>query len=277
MPSHILLVDDEAHNRKLLRMVLRQGDYTFSEAEDGKQALAILHQETVDLVLLDLMMPSPNGFDVIQTMRTNERLRDIPVIVASASTAPDDVERSLSLGAADYFMKPLTEWDIRFQLPIKVRNAIGLTKASDDRLKAERMKAVSAMAVALNHEINNPLQVIQGNAQLLYVNPGISPEAREKVQRIRQATETIAGLTHRIAALRDIVTVDYPAGNRTAVPMVNFKASSEAKDGGAPAASGSGDATVGGADGGKGRSGGTDPAGGVKPGPDEPSQRPKIG
>ena len=81
------------------------------------------------------------------------------------------------------------------------------------------------MAVALNHEINNPLQVIQGNAQLLYVHPGIPPEAREKVQRIRQATETIAGLTHRVAALRDIVTVDYPAGNRTTVPMVSFKAS----------------------------------------------------
>ena len=243
MPSHVLLVDDEAHNRKLLRMVLRQGDYVFSEAEDGRQALAILEQERVDLVLLDLMMPSPNGFDVIHAMRSNDRLRDIPVIVASASTAPDDVERSLSLGAADYFMKPLTEWDIRFQLPIKVRNAIGLTAASEERLKAERMKAVSAMAVALNHEINNPLQVIQGNAQLLYVNPGIPPEAREKVQRIRQATETIAGLTHRIAALRDIVTVDYPAGNRTAVPMVNFKASSggnaetaEGTDAGGPAA-----------------------------------------
>jgi hypothetical protein len=51
------------------------------------------------------------------------------------------------------------------------------------------------------------------------------------VQRIRQATETIAGLTHRIAALRDIVTVDYPAGNRTAVPMVNFKASSDGNGG----------------------------------------------
>ena len=278
MPSHLLLVDDEAHNRKLLRMVLRQGDYTFSEAEDGKQALAILHQENVDLVLLDLMMPSPNGFDVITAMRTSERLRDIPVIVASASTAPDDVERSLSLGAADYFMKPLTEWDIRFQLPIKVRNAIGLTKASEERLKAERMKAVSAMAVALNHEINNPLQVIQGNAQLLYVNPGISPEAREKVQRIRQATETIAGLTHRIAALRDIVTVDYPAGNRTAVPMVNFKASSEEKDGAAGGGNaGGGNAEVGGPAAEGGRSGGAEPPGGVKPGPDESSQRPKVG
>ena len=280
MPSHLLLVDDEAHNRKLLRMVLRQGDYTFSEAEDGKQALAILHTENVDLVLLDLMMPSPNGFDVIHAMRTSERLRDIPVIVASASTAPDDVERSLSLGAADYFMKPLTEWDIRFQLPIKVRNAIGLTKASEERLKAERMKAVSAMAVALNHEINNPLQVIQGNAQLLYVNPGISPEAREKVQRIRQATETIAGLTHRIAALRDIVTVDYPAGNRTAVPMVNFKASSDEKDRAAADAGAPGSGAAGsgsGVDGGKARSGGTEPKSGVKPGPDESPQRPKIG
>ncbi len=235
MPFRILLVDDEAHNRKLLRMVLRKGEYEFFDADDGKQALEILGREPIDLVLLDLMMPNPNGFDVLHAMRSQDRTLGIPVIVASASTAPDDIERSLGMGAVDYFMKPLTEWDIRFQLPIKVRNAIALHKASDERLRAERMKAVSAMAVALNHEINNPLQVIQGNAQLLYVHPGIPPEAREKVQRIRQATETIAGLTHRVAALRDIVTVDYPAGNRTTVPMVNFRAST-AKDSSAEAA-----------------------------------------
>jgi signal transduction histidine kinase len=98
------------------------------------------------------------------------------------------------------------------------------------------MKAVSAMAVALNHEINNPLQVIQGNAQLLHVHPGLPPDAREKVARIRAATETVAGLTQRIAALRDIVTVEYPAGNKNTVPMVNFEASAAAgeKDYGAP-------------------------------------------
>jgi signal transduction histidine kinase len=124
-------------------------------------------------------------------------------------------------------MKPLTEWDIRFQLPIKVRNAIALHQASEERLKAERMKAVSAMAVALNHEINNPLQVIQGNAQLLHVLPNLAPEVREKVQRIRAATETIANLTHRISALRDVVTTNYPAGNKMTVPMVNLKASTE--------------------------------------------------
>jgi nitrogen-specific signal transduction histidine kinase len=90
------------------------------------------------------------------------------------------------------------------------------------------MKAVSAMAVALNHEINNPLQVIQGNAQLLHVHPGLPPDARDKVARIRAAGETVAGLTQRIAALRDIVTVDYPAGNKSTVPMVNFEASAAA-------------------------------------------------
>jgi CheY-like chemotaxis protein len=231
MVHRLLLVDDEAHNRKLLRMVLRQGQYEFLEAETGAQALEVLGKETVHLVLLDLMMPSPNGFDVLLAMRKDDRLKNIPVLVASASTAPEDVERSLTLGASDYFMKPLTEWDIRFQIPIKVRNALAAHQASEERLRAERMKAVSAMAVALNHEINNPLQVIQGNAQLLFVHPGLAPEAREKVARIRAATDTIAGLTHRIAALRDVVTVDYPAGNRTTVPMVNFHASPEEGNG----------------------------------------------
>jgi two-component system sensor histidine kinase/response regulator len=233
MPYRLLLVDDEPHHRKLLRMVLRKGDYEFLEAEDGNEALRLLASEAIDLVLLDLMMPNPNGFDVLTAVRRDDRLRELPVIVASASTSPEDVERSLELGAVDYFMKPLTEWDIRFQLPIKVRNAIALHQASDERLRTERMKAVSAMAVALNHEINNPLQVIQGNAQLLHVLPNLAPEARDKVQRIRAATETIANLTHRIAALRDVVTTDYPAGNKMTVPMVNLKASAGGNGAGA--------------------------------------------
>lgn len=228
MSARLLLVDDEAHSRKLLRMVLRAGDFEFLEAGDGREALTMMAEMPIDLLLLDLMMPTPNGFDVILEMQKNDQLREIPFIVASASSAPEDVERSLELGAVDYFTKPLSEFDIRFQLPLKVRNALALHQASDERLKAERMKAVSAMAVALNHEINNPLQVIQGNAQLLHVHPGLPAEAREKVARIRAATETIAELTQRIAALRDIVTVDYPAGNRGTVPMVNFEASAEA-------------------------------------------------
>src|SRR3989449_3633479 len=228
MPFHLLIVDDEAHSRKLLRMVLRQGDYAFREAESGQEALQIMERERVDLLVLDLMMPHQNGFDVIVAMKKSDALAKIPFIVASASTAQDDIQRSLELGAIDYFTKPLSECDIRFQIPLKVRNAIALHQASDERLRVERMKAVSAMAVALNHEINNPLQVIQGNAQLLHVHPGLPPDARDKVARIRAATETGTSLTQRIAALRDIVTLDYPAANQNTRPMANFDASAPA-------------------------------------------------
>src|SRR5207244_2926418 len=87
MPFHLLVVDDEAHSRKLLRMVLRQGDYTFLEAESGEQALQIMETQRVDLLLLDLMMPHPNGFDVILTMKKSETLARIPFTVASFSTS----------------------------------------------------------------------------------------------------------------------------------------------------------------------------------------------
>ena len=86
MPFHLLIVDDEAHSRKLLRMVLRQGDYAFTEAESGQEALEIMERQRVDLLVLDLMMPHQNGFDVIQAMRRSEVMATIPFIVASAST-----------------------------------------------------------------------------------------------------------------------------------------------------------------------------------------------
>jgi hypothetical protein len=92
------------------------------------------------------------------------------------------------------------------------------------------------------------------------------------VQRIRQATETIAGLTHRVAALRDIVTVDYPAGNRTTVPMVSFKASTTTREGGSNGAANGGSGANGGstADGGAG-------GGGAPESNDAPPQIPRAG
>jgi CheY-like chemotaxis protein len=193
MPHHLLLVDDEAHNRKLLRMVLRQGGYDFSEAENGNQALEILGRERIDLILLDLMMPSPNGFDVLLAVKKSDRLRDIPVLVASASTAPDDVERSLTLGAADYFMKPLTSGTF-LPLPIKVRNALSVNQASG----APRAEHEGGLGDGDRAEPRDQqsAQVIREHALPSSRTP---PETRDKVARIRAATETIAGLTQRIA------------------------------------------------------------------------------
>jgi DNA-binding response OmpR family regulator len=104
--GHILVVDDNDLNRDLLQSQLRRLHYTVSTARDGEEALAMLRAAPFDLVLLDIMMPGLDGFGVLETMRGDPYLRDIPVIVISALTDMDDVVRGIRLGAEDYLVKP---------------------------------------------------------------------------------------------------------------------------------------------------------------------------
>lgn len=82
--SRILVVDDSAEVRRLLRKILEMEGYSVSEAEDGRQALQRLYDEQVDLVLLDAMMPNVNGWQVLMAIREDERIGDVPVIICTA-------------------------------------------------------------------------------------------------------------------------------------------------------------------------------------------------
>jgi putative two-component system response regulator len=127
----ILLVDDETMNLKILRTILRKGEYRFLEAESGEEALQLLEREKADLIVLDLMMPGMDGFQVLENVKSNPSTDFIPVIIASALKDSSAIERGLELGANDYFTKPLSDDDRRFQLPLKVRNLIKSKKMQD--------------------------------------------------------------------------------------------------------------------------------------------------
>lgn len=102
----ILIVDDNEMNRDvLLRRVERLGHHAHT-AEDGDQALQMLDQASYDLMLLDIMMPRMNGYQVLETMKAEGRLRTTPVIVVSAVDELDSVVRCIDLGAEDYLFKP---------------------------------------------------------------------------------------------------------------------------------------------------------------------------
>ena len=83
-PSRILVVDDNASNRDLLSRRLQRQGHTVLQAEDGAIALAMVEKETLDLVLLDLMMPGISGYDVLISLKGDPRFREIPVIMISA-------------------------------------------------------------------------------------------------------------------------------------------------------------------------------------------------
>jgi adenylate cyclase len=103
--GHILVVDDLRTNRLKLSLGLKQQGHTVAEAENGRQALDMLRAEPFDLVLLDILMPEMNGYKVLEVMKKDAALRDVPVIVISAQDELESVVRGIELGAEDYLPK----------------------------------------------------------------------------------------------------------------------------------------------------------------------------
>ena len=103
----ILIVDDEAVNLNLLKEMLANQGYAFSFATNGKKALEVVYAARPDLILLDIMMPEMDGWEVLKRLKKDEQYRDIPVIVQTALESPEDFERGLSLGAYYYVTKPI--------------------------------------------------------------------------------------------------------------------------------------------------------------------------
>jgi class 3 adenylate cyclase len=103
----LLVVDDDENNRYTLTQRLRRQGYAdVTTAEDGRQALELLRSRPFDLVLLDIMMPELNGYQVLEALKADERLRHVPVIMISAVDELDSVIRCIELGAEDYLPKP---------------------------------------------------------------------------------------------------------------------------------------------------------------------------
>ncbi len=105
VPGHILVVDDYKTNRLKLSLAVKKLGHTADVAEDGRQALAMLRAQPFDLVLLDILMPELDGYQVLEQMKTDSALRDIPVIVISAEQELDSVVKGIELGAEDYLPK----------------------------------------------------------------------------------------------------------------------------------------------------------------------------
>jgi len=116
-PSSVLVVDDTEMNRDMLCSLLEADGHKSAVAENGRLALELLKAKPFDLVLLDVMMPEMNGYQVLEQLKSDSSLRDIPVIVLSALDEIGSVVRCIELGAEDYLPKPFD--------PVLLRARIG--------------------------------------------------------------------------------------------------------------------------------------------------------
>lgn len=105
--TSVLIVDDIPINVTLIEKMLKPFHFVIEKANDGQTALDIVADNKPDLILLDLMMPGVNGYDVIKQLRAKEETKQLPIIVISALNSNEDVVKGYDLGANDFLTKPI--------------------------------------------------------------------------------------------------------------------------------------------------------------------------
>jgi len=103
--NSVLIVDDENMNMFALTHILRP-DYTVYAAKNGQSAIRIAKKQLPDVILLDILMPEMDGYEVLSELKSDEETRKIPVIFVTGLINPEDEKKGLEMGAADYISKP---------------------------------------------------------------------------------------------------------------------------------------------------------------------------
>lgn len=108
MSKRILLVEDQADNRKIIRDMLRATDYEITEAENGEEALAAIAKQSPDLILMDIQLPVMDGYAATRQIKADPALRSIPIIAVTSYALSGEEKKAREAGCDDYVPKPFS-------------------------------------------------------------------------------------------------------------------------------------------------------------------------
>jgi len=184
----ILIVDDESINIKLVKAYLLKEGYHFITASDGEEALAVVNDTIPDLILLDVMMPGIDGFEVCRRLKSKKRFQKIPIIMVTALTETEHKVKAMEVGADDFISKPLD----RIELLIRAKSLLRIKSYHDDlqrsyheiSQKNDRLKELEKVKEGLIHmvihDLNNFFMAISGNLELMSIENEQTPAKMKK-------------------------------------------------------------------------------------------------
>ena len=196
--NSLLIVDDDVSNLLELTHIL-QPEYKISTAKDGITALGLAKKAQPDLILLDIIMPGMNGFEVLAELKENELTKDIPVIFITGVSEDNNESAGLSVGAIDYIRKPfdamVVTLRVRHQMQI-INLRHDLEYAAKNAEMASRTKSV--FLANMSHEIRTPMNAILGVTEILIQHKTLPADIEEGLSKIYSSCDLLLGIINDI-------------------------------------------------------------------------------
>ena len=198
--ADILIVDDTPANLRLLAGILAGRGYKVRPASHGQMALYAAQAQPPDLILLDIMMPGMDGYEVCRQLKADERTQDVPVIFISALDEPLDKVAAFSVGGVDYIAKP-------FQFEeVLARVNTHLTIGRLHQSLQEQVAELDAFAHTVAHDLKNPLGLVIGYADyMVQALPDLEPdEMAQHLQKVKQSGQKAVSIINELLLLATV-------------------------------------------------------------------------
>ena len=198
--SKILVVDDAIDTVELLRKRFRAEGYDTDEAYNGEEALQKVAEYSPDLIVLDVMMPKMDGYEVCERLKTDEKTKYIPILMLTAKGEVEHKVKGLNIGADDYMSKP---FDYK-ELSARIRSLLAIKATHEKKVEEEKSGALEQMMDQVAHEIRNPLTAIGGFARKVYARLPEDDQNRKYMEMIVEDVGILEGMIKQLIELKSM-------------------------------------------------------------------------
>lgn len=225
----ILIVDDVPANIQILGNILSTENFQIAYAQSGKQALSVVKHQKLDLILLDIMMPYMDGFEVCSTLRNRKETAEIPIIFLTAKADMESIVKGFEIGGQDYITKPFNAAELlaRVNTHILLHEQRKKLKALNEDLEEKVRKRTRELESAykrldhlekaktdflsiISHELRTPLNGLRGLSTLLS-QTGLNDEQKEYIQYLKEVSDRLSRLSEIALLITSLRVQKYEA------------------------------------------------------------------